>query len=39
MKFLLNSIANIATKVAGGVSNFCVFYFFEPELPESLKEE
>lgn len=39
MDFVLNSVSNIASRVAGGVSKFCVFFFFEPEVPKSLREE
>lgn len=39
MDFLLNSVSDLVTKIAGGASTFCVMIFFEPEMPKSLREE
>ncbi|MGL6105234.1 cyclic lactone autoinducer peptide [Romboutsia sp.] len=39
METLLNSIASFITNIANGVAPACVFMFFEPEVPESLREE
>ncbi|MEF9992583.1 MAG: cyclic lactone autoinducer peptide [Romboutsia sp.] len=39
MDFLINAVANMAQTVANGVSTYCILLFFEPELPESLREE
>lgn len=39
MDFVFNSISSMLEKIAGGASTFCVFMFFEPEMPESLREE
>lgn len=39
MDFLFNSISNVLERVAGGASTFCILMFFEPEMPESLREE
>ncbi|GAA3648177.1 cyclic lactone autoinducer peptide [Asaccharospora irregularis] len=39
MKFLMNAVSGTATRVAGGVATFCMFFFFEPEVPKSLREE
>lgn len=39
MDNLLNSVSDLLTKIAGGASTFCVFMFFEPEVPASLREE
>lgn len=39
MDFIFNSISNMLNSVAGSASTFCLLMFFEPEMPESLKEE
>lgn len=39
MDFLLNAVSNFANLVANGASNFCMMMFYEPEVPESLREE
>lgn len=39
MDFLANAVSNLVEKVAGGASTFCIFIFFEPEVPKSLREE
>lgn len=39
MDFLLNTVSNLAKTVAYGASTFCMMFFFEPEVPESLREE
>ena len=39
MEGMLNSISSLLTNIAQGASTFCVFMFFEPEVPKSLREE
>lgn len=39
METLFNTVSDLLNKVAGGASTFCVFMFFEPEVPKSLREE
>lgn len=39
MDFLFNSFSELLTKVSDGASTFCAFVFYEPEVPESLREE
>ena len=39
MNFLFNSLAELLTTIAQEASTHCMFLFFEPEMPNSLKEE
>ncbi len=39
MNFLFNSLAELLTNIAQGASTYCMFIFFEPEMPKSLREE
>lgn len=39
MEFLLNSVSDFLTNIAKDVAPMCAFIFFEPEVPESLREE
>lgn len=39
MNFLSRSVSGLAVRVAGGAALFCSFFFFEPEVPKSLREE
>lgn len=39
MEFLLNSVSDFLSNIASGVAPMCAFMFFEPEVPESLREE
>lgn len=32
-------LANLFTKLAKNTSSYCLFLFFEPEVPKSLKED
>lgn len=36
---LLIAASELLTKVGTGTSNLCVFVFYEPEVPKSLREE
>lgn len=35
----MGTLANLFTKVAKNASTYCLFIFFEPEVPKSLREE
>lgn len=39
MEFLLNSVSGLLENLAAGVAPACMLLFFEPEVPESLREE
>lgn len=39
MNFLFNSFAELLTSIAQSASTHCMFIFFEPEIPKSLREE
>ena len=39
MQFLWNLISDVTTSIGSNASTRCSFIFFEPEIPESLKEE
>lgn len=39
MNFIYSLITNMTTSVANDISNRCMFLFFEPEVPKSLREE
>lgn len=39
MDFLFNAISTLAENIANGVSTYCMIVFYEPEVPESLREE
>lgn len=39
MDFLFNAVSNLVETVANGASTFCLIVFYEPEVPESLREE
>lgn len=39
MEFLFNAVSSLAENIANGVSTFCCIVFYEPEVPESLREE
>lgn len=39
MNFLFNGLSELITNIANGAATCCAFLFFEPEIPESLREE
>ncbi|MDY3958128.1 cyclic lactone autoinducer peptide [Romboutsia timonensis] len=39
MNFLFNILSELLSGVAKEASTYCVFMFFEPEIPKSLREE
>ena len=39
MNFLFEAASELLTKIGTGASTFCVFVFYEPEVPKSLREE
>ena len=39
MNCLFDSIAEMISNLASGVSTYCSLIFFEPEMPKSLREE
>lgn len=39
MNFLWNLISDFTTGIGNGASTMCAFLFFEPDVPESLREE
>lgn len=39
MDFLFNAVSTLAENIANGVSTYCMIVFYEPEVPESLREE
>ncbi|WP_270646539.1 cyclic lactone autoinducer peptide [Paeniclostridium hominis] len=39
MNFLVNLFSDFATSLGNGASTMCTMIFFEPEMPESLREE
>lgn len=39
MDFLFNAVSALAENIANGVSTYCMIVFYEPEVPESLREE
>jgi cyclic lactone autoinducer peptide len=39
MEFLFNAASELLAKIGTGASTFCVFVFYEPEVPKSLREE
>ena len=39
MNFLFESVASVLTNLAKGVATTCMWFFYEPEVPVSLREE
>ncbi|SCI04282.1 MULTISPECIES: cyclic lactone autoinducer peptide [unclassified Romboutsia] len=39
MNSLFDSIAGFISNLASSASTYCMFVFFEPEVPKSLREE
>ncbi|RDY24932.1 cyclic lactone autoinducer peptide [Romboutsia maritimum] len=39
MDFLINTLFNATKKVAGEAATLCMCLFYEPEVPESLRED
>ena len=39
MNFLFNSISELLIGIAQEAATYCMFIFFEPEIPKSLREE
>ena len=39
MNFLFNSISELLIGIAQEAATYCMFIFFEPEKPKSLREE
>lgn len=39
MNFLWNLFSNLTTSIGSGASTMCAIVFYEPEMPESLREE
>ena len=39
MNFVFNALSELLTSVANGAVTCCAFIFFEPEIPEALREE